>query len=233
VSARAARLRKLADELTPDRMLARIGERARFTVSAVSVVGSVVAGLGLLSVERAALPGPGRPLVLASVALAAIALLLSLSYLVVRPRYVRLGNLEEVDGWLTAEKRRIGLVVWSSRLLLAAVVFAIAAAVTVVMSSSSVSTVSVQLTGTGKQEATVQATVSGASPGERFTVRLLSAPDAAGPALMVGQLTADGSGKATLSATVGELPATQRVTAQLSRQRELLASATADLNSLG
>jgi hypothetical protein len=228
VSSRAETLREVAEHLAPAQMLTRMGERARFTVSAVTVVGSTLTALGIISADRLGLPGPARALVLASVALAAAALLCALAYLLVRARWVNRRNLAEVQEWLTRELTWVGLVVWASRLLFAAVVLAAVATVTAILASGPVAAVTVQLTGVKQRQATVAATVSGARPGDRYTVALLPRAAASAP-LMVAEMTADATGKATLTATVGGIGSATAITARVSAGRDVLISATADL----
>ena len=120
-----------ASEFTPEKSLARIAEKARFTVATVSLVGTVLTGLGLVSAERLSDSLWSRWCTIAAVALAAASVVLALSYLTLRVRALNPYNLLDVETFVTEEFRRSRRVVVATWLLVAALVVAAVGAVLV------------------------------------------------------------------------------------------------------
>jgi hypothetical protein len=104
---RQRHLRELAEQLTPARSLGRLDTATARVVSTVSVVATLLTGLGLVA---AGLPdaGPGgRGWAVVAVVLAFLAVLAALAAQVVTiTRGLNANNLKAVEGWY---RRRFGL----------------------------------------------------------------------------------------------------------------------------
>src|SRR5829696_5968777 len=107
ISSKAIQLREVADQLDAATTLSRIGERARFTVGAVSTVGTALTALGLLSADRLLQPGLSRVAALVATTTATVAVALALSYLALRVTWINRRNLIDVERWLESELRRV------------------------------------------------------------------------------------------------------------------------------
>lgn len=152
--------RAAAEELAPAKSLVRIDERARQVVTGVSLVGSVVTGLGLAASGQLEKAGWARWLALGAVCLAVLAVVSALGTLLLRfPRPVTPGNLDEVERFFRRQFTRAYGVVAAGVLLLAAVVLAGSAAVLVLAG------------GRGPAAAALSVTVSGVGGEARLAVR--------------------------------------------------------------
>jgi hypothetical protein len=141
-----------AEELSAAKSLVRLDERAKQVVTNVSLVGSVITGLGLLAGTRLDQPGPGRVLAVCAVGVALVAMVLAWGAQLLRFQpAVATGNLLEVRDWYRRQFRRAYAVVAAGVLLLVALVLAGIAAV-VLLTGDPGGTgpgVSVQVAGTG------------------------------------------------------------------------------------
>jgi hypothetical protein len=229
---KAAQLREVADQLDPTTTLTRIGERARFTVGAVSAVGTALTALGLLSADRLLQPGLARVVALVATMTATTAVALALSYLALRVTWINRRNLTEVENWLESELRRVRYVVWAGRLIVVAVLAAGAAGVLSALLTTPRANLVVQLLqDAGGGKATVQVKIDGGRPGEHYRVSLGRTGAGAAPPLLAAELMADGSGYAELDATVEGLKGVRSVTAEAWFGNSTLASGTANLAS--
>ncbi len=119
--------REAAAELAPAKSLARVEDRAKQVVSTVSLVGTLLAGLGLVAGDQLTDPGSGlaRRLGLAAAGAAVVAVVLAVGWSLLRiSRGVAPGNLVAVRDWYGRQFRRAYLVVAAGVLLLVAVVLA-------------------------------------------------------------------------------------------------------------
>jgi hypothetical protein len=231
VSVRAGDLRELAEDLTPLRTMSGAAERARFTVSTVSVVGTAITAFGVLGYDRvAAGGGPVRLLVVGSVCLAVLAVASALSYLTLRVSLVRRRNLAEVESWRDRELRRVQLVVWSGRLLLAAVLLGGAAATLDLAVHRTRATSSVELTDGAKRAAVVSVSIFGAAPGTSVGVRATAeAPGRPDRTILASTLTVDRGGSAALRSTMTDLGDVSAIRVEVVSGDDPLSSARADL----
>ena len=231
LSARAAELRSLADELSPARTLAGAGERARSTVATVSIVGTAVTAFGLLGADRVAARGSaGILLVTGSVVLAVLAVLLALSYLTLRVRTVQRRNLAEVERWRDRELQRVHLVSWSGRLLVAAVALAGAAGAIGLAADRSRAVAAVELTDGAKRAAVVSVSVSGAQPGRDVRVRATAeSAHRAARTLLASALVVDAAGSAGLRSTITDIGDVSAVHVEVVVGDRVVATARADL----
>lgn len=231
VSARAEELRELSDQLTPTQTLSGAAERARFTVTTVSIVGSAVTAFGVLSGDRVSAAGPlGHILVTGSVVFALLAVVAALSYLTLRPRPVRRRDLADVERWRDRELRRIRTVTWSGRLLAAAVLLGGSAAALALLGHSAQATSAVEMTDGGKRAAAVSASVAGARPGSTITVRATAeTPGQPDRIVVASTLTVDRSGSTSMRSTVSDLGQASAIKVEVMADGRLLSTAHADL----
>lgn len=119
-------------------------------VTGVSLVGSVVTGLGLVASGQLEKAGWARWLAVGAVCLAVLAVVSALGTLLLRfPRLVPPGNLDEVERFFRRQFTRAYGVVAAGVLLLAAVVLAGAAAVAVLAGAQEPATAALSVTVTG------------------------------------------------------------------------------------
>src|SRR2546421_8833883 len=112
-----------AEELSAAKSLVRLDERAKQVVTNVSLVGSVITGLGLLAGARLDQPGPGRVLAVSAVVVALVAMVLAWGAQLLRFRpAVATVNLLEVRDWYRRQFRRAYAAVAAGVLLLVALV---------------------------------------------------------------------------------------------------------------
>src|SRR6266516_1894615 len=119
--------REAAAELAPAKSLARGEDGAKQLFSTVSLVGTLLAGLGLVAGDQLTDPGAGvaRGLGMAAAGAAVVAVVLAVGWSLLRiSRGVAPGNLVAVRDWYGRQFRRAYLVVAAGVLLLVAVVLA-------------------------------------------------------------------------------------------------------------
>src|SRR4051794_30607762 len=117
------RWQALADELGPAKSLQRLDTASGRVVSTISVVATVLTGLGLLAAGQSNLPGPGRVLAVLAAGLAVAALLVALAgqRVTVTPG-LNVDDRASLQEWFTGQfPRRARLARWATGLLVAAV----------------------------------------------------------------------------------------------------------------
>lgn len=163
------RWRALADELAPAKSLQRLDAAAARVVSTVSVVATVLTGLGLLAAGASNLPGPARVLAVAAAVVAVVALMVALAGQAVSVgRGLKLDNLAEVEQWyLRRFQRRAPLARIATILLVVAVACAgLAAVVSLLGGEDEAPTLAVTQTA---DAVTVDLTFRGLDPGQIAT----------------------------------------------------------------
>ncbi len=138
-----------AKELTPDKSLTRIGANAKFTITTVAIVGTLLTGFGLGSVDRVAGNAAAERLAVLAVIAAFAAIVLALAYLAIRLEKLNVSNLDEVAAFYRRQFQRSRLVVVSGGLLVVAVVFAGLASISTLLASKPPPEAVLQVTGTG------------------------------------------------------------------------------------
>jgi hypothetical protein len=123
-----------SSELTPDKSVTRINDSARFLIGNVTLLGTLLTGIGLLSANQNPLL-VNRKLVTAVVILATLAVALAFSSTILQTRNVRLFNLNEVEEWYKRHLRYARRVQVAGVLLGVAVILAGLAAVSVLAKS--------------------------------------------------------------------------------------------------
>jgi hypothetical protein len=113
-----------AKELAPDKSLARIAANAKFTVATVTLVGTALTSLGIVTVQTVNIDSISRAFAIFSVSAGLLAVLLALFYLALRIRDVNPQNLVEVEKWYRSELRRTWIVIIASWMLIIAVILA-------------------------------------------------------------------------------------------------------------
>jgi hypothetical protein len=118
-----------AAELTPARSLARIDDHAKQILTTISLVGTLLTGLGIIAGTRLQHSTPARILAIAAVATAALAVVIAwwCQLLRIRTRF-HSHNLIEVKDWYHQQFRRADGVWAAGALLLAAILLATTAA---------------------------------------------------------------------------------------------------------
>jgi hypothetical protein len=196
-----------AKELTPDKSLARIATNAKFTVATVSVVGTALTALGLVSADRLIRDHATRIFALLAVGAALVAVILALAYLVPRMGRVNIEDLEGVEVWYSRQFRWAWLASAAAWLLIVAIVIAgIAAVVNVLNSDGDPPELMLQVSGTGKQR-TVKAhlAVDNTDPGTLIEL-LLAAEGSQGGPLLEAKTTVGRNRTAVMDATVEKVP---------------------------
>ena len=166
------RWQALADELAPAKSLQRLDAAGARVVSTVSVVATLLTGLGLLAAGAANLPTAGRVIAVAAVGLAVAALVVALGGQTVGiSRGVRLDNLPEVEDWYRRRfERRAPRARIASLLLVAAVAGAgLAAVVSLVVGGNAAPTLAVTRTA---DTVTVDLTFRGLDPDQVATATM-------------------------------------------------------------
>jgi hypothetical protein len=119
-------------ELTPARSLARIDDHAKQVLGTISVVGTLLTGLGLIAGTRLEHSTVGRWLAIAAVGAAALAVVVAWWYQLLRlTAGFRPGNLIDVKHWYEQQFRRAYGVWAAGVLLLVAIVLAATGAMVV------------------------------------------------------------------------------------------------------
>jgi hypothetical protein len=190
-----------AAELTPAKSLARVDERAKQVVANVTLVGSVLTGLGLLASSKLDTSGPGRVIAIAAVCVALVAIVLALASTLLRfTPSLSPGNLAEVEAWYRRQFRWAYWVIAAGVLLLVAVVLAGAATLVVLSGTRSEQpTMSAQVTGTGAAaKVTARVEVAGMAPGQVLRVDVVGV-DAAGSSTVLARAVSRGADGGTVA----------------------------------
>jgi hypothetical protein len=197
------RWQALADELAPAKSLQRLDAAGARVVSTVSVVATVLTGLGLLAAGLSNLPGLGRGLAVVAAVLAVAALLAALrGQTVTVTRGLNLDNRPEVEEWFAEQFRRRSRVArWATGLLVAAVGCAgLAAVVSLLVGGNEAPTLAVTRTA---DAVTVDLTFRGLDPDQVATA--MKTIDGQVVALAAFGPRADGTATRTLA--VAKVPA--------------------------
>jgi hypothetical protein len=217
----------LAEELAPAKSLTRLDAATARVVTNVTVVGTLLTGLGILGASLPSVTGWARGLAVTAVVTAALAVVLALSAQVVTVTRIRTGDLLEVQAWYRRRVRIRGPLTVASTVLLAGAtaVGAGAAVVAVLDPPATPPTIAVTRTttppptaaaaasgvpvanGSGTQSApasmsvvAVEVTLHGLDPGEAATVTVSSAGIRVAQAAFTA--TPDGIAARTLSVGV-------------------------------
>ena len=199
-SAADKRWQALADELAPAKSLQRLDAAGARVVSTVSVVASVLTGLGLLAAGLANLPTAGRVLAVVAAGLAVAALLAALrGQTVTVARDLNPNNRPELEAWFAEQfPRRARLARWANGLLVVAVGCAgLAAVVSLAVGGNEAPTLAVTRTA---DAVTVDLTFRGLDPDEVATASVTV--DGQVVALAAFGPGADGTATRTLMAKV-------------------------------
>lgn len=122
LSSAQKRWQQAADDLSPEKSLARAAANGRFLVGLVVVISSLLTGFGSIALSGLDLGRASRWAVAGVLLLVTAALGLALSSLVLRSRAVAIGDLQDVERWYLREFRRMRRVAWAGWLLVAALV---------------------------------------------------------------------------------------------------------------
>jgi hypothetical protein len=161
--------------LTPDKSIQRIEEKARFVVSTVTVVGTLITGLGLVLGTRITSTGSGRVLATISVSLAAMAVVLSVGSLVVGGiRSISPANLIEVRRWYAGQHRRGKVVGVAGLLLILSILFgAVGASRAMVMVVPDQPNLTASITSDGKGwDISAEGQLAGLAPKDGISIAL-------------------------------------------------------------
>lgn len=113
---------RAAEELAPQKSLARASSNGRFLVGLVVLVSSLITGFGTIALNSVTLRSTSRAVVVLVVLLVTSSVSLALSSLVLRTGHVAIGDLVDVERWYASEFRRMRRIAWAGWLLVAAIV---------------------------------------------------------------------------------------------------------------
>jgi hypothetical protein len=198
-SAADKRWQALADELAPAKSLQRLDAAGARVVATVSVVASVLTGLGLLAAGLANLPTAGRVLAVVAAVLAVAALVAALRGQAVTIAHdLNPNNRPELEAWFAEQfRRRARLARWANGLLVVAVGCAgLAAVMSLVVGGNEAPTLAVTRTA---DAVTVDLTFRGLDPDQVATATVTV--DGQVVALAAFGPGVDGTATRTLSAT--------------------------------
>lgn len=108
-------------ELAPEKALARAAGNARFLVSVVLVVSTVLTAFGGLTVREASLSACMRTAIAIVLILVTASVCLALASLVLRTKRVAVGDLEDVREWFEKELQRMRVIALAGWFLVSAV----------------------------------------------------------------------------------------------------------------
>ncbi|MFE2413910.1 hypothetical protein ACFXDE_36825 [Kitasatospora sp. NPDC059408] len=222
------RWQKAADALAPDQSLQRVAANAKFVIATVTVVGTALTALGLVSVDQLSHRPLARAFALIAIVLTLAAVLMALRYLVLRSRAVALDNLLDVEAWY---KEELGLSIWvraAGWLLFSAVLCAGLAGLTAAVTADPWYQVGLQSSGlAGTTSLSATASANGVSRGA-LAQATVTAKDAGGVETVVLRTarTADSGGTARIDATVPVTGHYQSFTIVLTSQGQQRATMT-------
>ena len=216
----------LADELTPAKSLERVDTATDRVVRTVTIIGTLLGGLGVFGATKPSVSGPARWLTIAAVACAALAVACALAAQILTiTRHLNPENLAAVRAWY---KRRIDTRGYPTRaatflLLTGAVLAGAAAIVALATATPDQATIAVTRaldnatvttpgtgTGTGTTTITAEVTFRGLTSGQSATVMVSAA--GSGQVLASAAITPATDGTATRTLTVSGLPPAEPVT---------------------
>jgi FlaG/FlaF family flagellin (archaellin) len=204
---------RAAAELGPEKSLVRAGEKARFTVSLVSLVATILTAFGFLTLGNIRTQ-PARGLAMAAVALAVLALLVAMVYLLPRLQRVAIGNLQAVEDYFKRELAFTRVVSFASVLLLIALVLAATAAAFALASGPPTTPQASISISNGSSDTTVKGSlhVQGLPAFARVVVSMTASTGGASRPIYWQVATTDASGTVAVDAEVDGLPGVQSVT---------------------
>jgi hypothetical protein len=213
----------LAGELTPAKSLERVDTATDRVVRTVTIIGTLLGGLGVFGATKPTVSGPARWITIAAVACAALAVACALAAQILTiTRHLNPENLAAVRAWY---KRRIDTRGYPTRaatllLLIAAVLAGAAAIVALATTTSSQPTIAVTRAldratvpapgSAGTTTITAEVTFRGLTSGQSATVVVSAATS--GQILATAAITPATDGTATRTLTVGGLPPAEPVT---------------------
>ena len=212
----------LAAELTPAKSLERVDTATDRVVRTVTIIGTLLGGLGVFGATKPSVSGPARWLTIAAVACAALAVACALAAQILTiTRHLNPENLAAVRAWY---KRRIDTRGYPTRaatflLLTGAVLAGAAAIVALATATSDQATIAVTRAldnatattpGTGTGTITAEVTFRGLTSGQSATVMVSAA--GSGQVLASAAITPATDGTATRTLTVSGLPPAEPVT---------------------
>ncbi len=205
----------LAGELTPAKSLERVDTATDRVVRTVTIIGTLLGGLGVFGATKPSVSGPARWITIAAVACAALAVACALAAQILTiTRHLNPENLAAVRAWY---KRRIDTRGYPTRaatvlLLIGAVLAGAAAIVALATATPSQPTIAVTRAldhATVTTTITVQVTFRGLTSGQSATVVVSAAPT--GQVLASAAFTPATDGTATRTLTVSGLPPAEPV----------------------
>jgi hypothetical protein len=216
----------LAAELTPAKSLERVDTATDRVVRTVTIIGTLLGGLGVFGATKPSVSGPARWLTIAAVACAALAVACALAAQILTiTRHLNPENLAAVRAWY---KRRIDTRGYPTRaatflLLTGGVLAGAAAIVALATATPDQATIAVTRaldnatvttpgtgTGTGTTTITAEVTFRGLTSGQSATVMVSAA--GSGQVLASAAITPATDGTATRTLTVSGLPPAEPVT---------------------
>lgn len=206
-------LRAAAGSLSAVDATARIDDYAKTLLTTVTLVGTVLTGLGTIAGATLVREGSVRILIAASVVCAVASALLALKALRGASTMVNISNDDALLRWLrrnTEEKARVAR--FAGVLLTSALIFAVAGAVLVLAQSSSPQLVpSVTVSAAGKGSLQVQISGNGLPPSSTVAAETSALPRDGNRQLLGRQVSAvKADGTMTMTMTITELPADLR-----------------------
>jgi hypothetical protein len=195
-----------AEALAPDKSLQRVEDKAKFVVSTVAVVGSILTGLGLVAGANLGIAAKGHEWAVSAIVAAVVSIVLAVgSLLLGGDRYLSPGNLIAVQNWYTKQFRRQTPVLFSGLLLLCALALAgIAAFMSMTTTDIREPMMIAQFTSDGaKNTLVLKADYKNLRTGQSLSAKLSGVPDKGSPKLLAQQiLKVGGDGTGSLSLNV-------------------------------
>jgi signal transduction histidine kinase len=193
-------------ELTPDKSLARVEEKAKYVVTNVGLIGTLLTGLGVLAATQLPPESPAYPFAVAAAVLAAAGVILAFFSLLLRiTPAVAPGNLTQVEAWYTDQLRRAGIVRIAGALLLLGIVLAAVAGILAVVNRDPARPVLLlQVSGEGQKVKLLStATFTGLAAGDTLRTQTVGV-DTKGRRILLAQAItgADRDGKASTSVEI-------------------------------
>jgi hypothetical protein len=221
LTGRQQRLKALGEELTPAKSLARMDAATARVVATVSIVGTLLTGLGLVTAGLPDVEGAARVLAACSAVLAVLAVLFALSAQIFTvTRGVSTDNLKAVEKWYRRYFGVRGPLTSAASVLLVLAAAAAGAAATLVMTgdegdaasfavtrTAELPEPSASATPTGADTLTVDVTFRNLDDGHVATVTV----SVDGRVVAQTAITPAGDGTASRSLTVAHVPATATV----------------------
>lgn len=204
VTARDRYWRSAAEDLAPAKSLARMNDKAKQVVTSVTLVGTLLAGFGLIAPATLPLPPLARGLAIAAVTAAAVSIALGLVSLLLRfDPGIRSSNVTEVEELYRSLFRRARLVIAAGWVLLLALALAAAAALTTLINpvrSDPLIILQASVTADGDIQVTARVEITGLSPGDALRVELADTDTDTRTVIgqAAGQVAPNGSASLTL-----------------------------------